>query len=70
MSAASPRAPATRLNWRLISALIVAAVVALFIGANVHLVHVALESQPGCVPHAKAGAGTGTGAYSAAKPAC
>ncbi len=26
---------------------------ALLVGANVHLVYVAVTSQPGCVPHAK-----------------
>jgi hypothetical protein len=36
--------------------------------ANAHLVYVAVQSQPDCVPHAKA-AEEGRG-YSAAKPAC
>jgi|ThiBio_1000_plan_1041568.scaffolds.fasta_scaffold35122_2 hypothetical protein len=30
-----------------------ALVVAVFIGANAHLVYVAVTSQPDCVPHAK-----------------
>lgn len=58
----------TRLNWRLVSAVLVIAGLALFVGANAHLVHVALVSQPDCVPHLKAPAGAGT--FSAAKPAC
>lgn len=68
MSAASPQTGATRLNWRLISALIVTGGVLLFVGANAHLVYVALGSQPDCVPHEKAGTVEGT--YSAAKSAC
>jgi hypothetical protein len=30
-----------------------ALVVAVFVGANAHLVYVAVTSQPDCVPHAK-----------------
>jgi hypothetical protein len=37
-------------------------------GANVHLVYVAVRSQPACVEHSKA-AGDGHG-YRAAKSAC
>ncbi|MFC3075685.1 hypothetical protein [Shinella pollutisoli] len=54
----------TRLNWRLVSLVLVAAGLALVIGANAHLVRVAFESQPDCVPHLKAGT------LGAAKPAC
>lgn len=57
-------APPARLNWRLVSLALVVAGLALFIGANAHLVRVALQSQPDCVPHLKAGA------LSAAKPSC
>lgn len=32
---------------------LVALVVAVFFGANAHLVYVAFTSQPDCVPHAK-----------------
>jgi hypothetical protein len=53
-----------RINWRLVSFALVAAGLALVIGANVHLVRVAFQSQPDCVPHLKAGA------LGAAKPAC
>lgn len=41
-----------------------------FAGANAHLVYVAFNSQPACVPHDK-GAHTGARSdYRAAKPAC
>lgn len=62
-----------RLSWRLISALIVAAGVLLFVGANAHLVYVALASQPECVPHEKTRdekAGDTAGTYRAARSAC
>lgn len=39
-----------------------------FIGANAHLVYVALTSQPDCVPHAKSPGGDGV--FRAAKSAC
>ncbi len=48
--------------------LIPAAAVALFVGANAHMIHVALKSQPECVAHLK-GAGS-AGQFRAAKPAC
>lgn len=57
-----------RLNWRLVSFLIVGAGVLVFIGANAHLVHVALSSQPDCVEHLKTQGRDG--AYRAAGPAC
>ena len=44
-----------RINWRLFSLALVAAGLAVVIGANAHLVRVAFESQPDCVPHLKAG---------------
>lgn len=59
---------ATLVNWRLISVLIVTAGVLLFVGANAHLVYVALGSQPECVPHEKTADGAGT--YRAARSAC
>lgn len=37
--------------------------------ANVHLVYVALQSQPECVAHLKPGT-DGDGAYSAARSSC
>lgn len=63
----------TRLNWRLISALIVAGGVLLFVGANAHLVYVAVASQPDCVPHEKTRdekAGGTAATYRAARSAC
>lgn len=43
----------------------------LLAGANWHLVHVAISSQPDCVPHLRRGEGEGRpGAYSAARSAC
>lgn len=51
------------LVWMLVPAAL------LFAGANVHLVYVALESQPGCVPHLK-DAGAEHGGFRAAKSAC
>jgi hypothetical protein len=40
----------------------------LFVGANAHLIYVAVDSQPDCVPHEKATEGQGT--YRAALSAC
>jgi hypothetical protein len=49
--------------------LLVAAGLALVIGANWHLVYVAVKSQPDCVAHLRSGDGA-RGAFSAAKSAC
>ena len=68
MSAAPPVTRPGRLNWRLISALIVVGGVLLFAGANAHLVYVAIGSQPDCVPHEKTADGAGT--YRAARSSC
>ena len=40
-----------------------------FVGANLHLVYVAITSQPDCVGHLKATGGR-PGEYMAAKSAC
>jgi len=56
------------LNWKLVALLIAGAGIALIIVANAHLVYVALDSQPECVPHAKQMDGAGT--YRAARSAC
>ena len=48
--------------WILVSAAIV-----VFAAANIHLLYVALTSQPASVPHAQ---GAGDGVYIAAKTAC
>lgn len=55
-------------HWRVI--LLVAAGIALLLGANLHLVMVALDSQPECVPHRKQGVKPAQTGYSAAKSAC
>lgn len=57
-----------RINWRIAAFLIVAAGLALFAGANAHLVHVALTSQPDCVQHLKTEGRDGV--YRAARPSC
>ncbi len=46
---------------------LVGAAVAVFAAANIHLLYVALSSQPACVPHAK---GSGEDGFMAAKSAC
>lgn len=42
----------------------------LLVGANWHLVHVALTSQPDCVDHIRPGQDGRAGSYSAARSAC
>lgn len=49
--------------------LLVSAGLLLFMGANAHLVYVAVDSQPDCVPHLKTGHDQ-AGAFSAADSAC
>jgi len=51
---------------------LVVAVLAVVLLANAHLVYVALDSQPDCVPHAKQtdGQGNDKGVYRAARSAC
>ncbi|MGB3502863.1 MAG: hypothetical protein WBA44_14660 [Mesorhizobium sp.] len=56
------RSSGGRLAW-----VLVPAGLALFIGANAHLVYVAFQSQPDCVAHLKTTDGSG---YRAAKSAC
>ena len=51
--------------------LLVAVGLALVIGANWHLVHVAVTSQPDCVAHVRTGDGDGArGSFSAAQSSC
>ena len=51
--------------------LLVAAGLALVIGANWHLVQVAVTSQPDCVAHVRTGDGDGArGSFSAAQSSC
>lgn len=40
------------------------------IGANAHLVYVAVSSQPDCVAHVRHGQGNGTTSFSAATSSC
>lgn len=54
---------------RVIMFVLIGAGLLLFAGANVHLVYVSVNSQPGCVTHAKA-SGQTPGVYRAAKSAC
>lgn len=61
---ANPRKPRKWLVW-----VGVAAGVALFLGANAHLVYVSFTSQPDCVPHATT-AGSDGAPMLAAKSAC
>lgn len=58
-----------RRNWRAISLILAGAGIALFVGANAHLIYVAFASQPECLEHSKAGVNDG-GAFSAAKSSC
>lgn len=48
---------------------IAAAVLAVFVGANIHLVTVSFASQPDCVPHTRLST-EGAGALSAATSSC
>lgn len=58
-------------HGRIIAGLLIAAGILLFGLANTHLVYVAVESQPDCVPHVKRIGGPAESAlYSAAKSAC
>ncbi len=49
--------------------LVIAAGVAVFVGANVHLIYMAFTSQPDCVPHLKEPIDK-PGSYRAANSAC
>ena len=53
---------------RMLAWVLIPAAVLLFVSANIHLVYVAIDSQPDCVPHLKE-AGDG-GRFRAAKSAC
>jgi hypothetical protein len=48
----------------------VAALTVLVLGANAHMLYVALASQPDCVAHQAPGAAGGSGAFSAAQSSC
>ena len=69
MSAVPSVLPQPGGRWKI--GLLVAAGLLLLIGANAHLVYVAVTSQPACVAHVKLGQSTATsGSFSAAKSAC
>lgn len=55
--------------YRLALALGIAAALLLVIGANVHLVYVAAQSQPDCVDHVRSGSAA-PGQFAAARSAC
>ncbi len=63
-NAAPARARRFHLLW-----ILTAAAMIVFVGANAHLVYVAVSSEPGCVAHLKDKSGTPSG-YRAAKSAC
>jgi hypothetical protein len=66
----SSRATMTR-RGRLSVWLLVIAGLLLVMGANWHLIYVAVTSQPDCVVHVRPGAGDGSrGLFSAAKSDC
>ena len=48
----------------------VAIALAVAVLANVHLVYVALRSQPECIAHLKPGTSDANGTYSAARSSC
>lgn len=56
------------MRWRIMVLIAVGAGVALLIAANAHLVYVAFESRPDCVPHAKSAGEDGV--FRAARSAC
>lgn len=57
--------------WRriIIGTAIALTIMGIFLAANAHLLYVALQSQPDCVAHAKAGEAM-AGQFSAAKSSC
>ena len=60
-----------RLSGRRTIGMIVAAGLLALVGANAHLLYVALISQPDCVAHIRPGeAASGDHSFSAAKSAC
>lgn len=68
-SAAPEVLPQRRANPRLRWFAIIATLLAIFVGANAHLVYVAMQSQPECVVHDGGDAASVT-ALRPAKPAC
>jgi hypothetical protein len=65
----SDKPPRSRTRIRLW--LLLAAMAAIFVGANAHLIYVATTSQPACVTHLRQGEGdTARGRFSAAQSSC
>ena len=61
-----PRARATIRLW-----ILVAAMAAVVVAANAHLIYVATSSQPACITHLRQGEGDATrGLFSAAQSSC
>jgi hypothetical protein len=56
-------------RWRLAALAMCAVVLAVFIGANAHLIAVSFSSQPACVPHSKS-PNEGAGQLRAAISSC
>jgi hypothetical protein len=56
-------------RWRIAALTLSAIAVAVFVGANAHLIAVAFSSQPDCVPHLEA-PGAGASQYRAAVSSC
>ncbi|MCX5580991.1 hypothetical protein OSH12_22110 [Kaistia terrae] len=69
LARSAPGTRERRVNWRWISIAIASVSIVVLLGANAHLVYVALRYQPDCVPHAKAASDSGDG-FRAAKSAC
>jgi drug/metabolite transporter (DMT)-like permease len=63
MAKASSKRAWPMLRWWMLLA------VALFLGANAHLLYVAIDSDPGCVAHLK-DAGSAPGQFRAATSSC
>ncbi len=69
MNAPPPALKRPHSRWTI--GLLVAGGLLLVVGANAHLLYVALASQPDCVPHARAGDSMAKpGQFSVAKSAC
>ncbi|MDZ5454201.1 hypothetical protein [Labrys sp. ZIDIC5] len=57
--------------WRLAAIMLSALIVAVFVGANAHLIYVAFASRPDCVAHDKAtGDARNAGSFGAAQSSC
>jgi hypothetical protein len=71
MTAPATTAAPVRKRGRLIVWLAVTAGLLVFAGANWHLVHVAMTSQPDCIEHLRPGHGDAErGLFSAAQSSC